>query len=482
MSKNLIYVLVIVIILLLIKKNLEMNKKSINLVKHKDLDSKYAHFSEIDKIDYFKYPKLLLASPKKYTLKKNEALIIPAKWWHWVKTPERSYSINFWIDKKIFDNPAKINHKNDIDFSVLNDELVTIWNTENDKKIYTSYFYDFLKKNEKNEYVITLENYNEFKENKIIKEKLKHQIKVPEIIRDINYDYNVWITSNRTDTGLHYDDEDGILCCLDGKKEIILYPPSDSEFLYPIATREWVNSPALNFRYNSYTFLNYMKGLSSGRFLFEMLRPEKNVLKIIDDIVSKNGINKTVWGLKKLNEFFRLEFYTYDLESTSNLIIESTDVFFNEPYIGNEKHYYYRFPDQNISLPFWGYGTYKLKNKVFRESKIFVLDSYQSFFDNYNDYMNRLGYSNISKKFKNIILNKYKCYEICIHNKHENQIFVQYLGISKESFIEFLSDNNYPNFLIERYSEGEYNINNEIAVIYDIETKQIIRTGFYGIV
>ena len=482
MKDTVVYIILILFLLVFLKNNISIEKKSINIVKHKDLDSKYAHFSEIDEVNYLKYPKLIFATPKKYTLKSGEALIIPSGWWHWIKTPVRTYSINFWIEQKMFREPKKINHVIKIDFSILNNEIVTVWNTKDEKKIYKNYFRDFLLKNKKNEYVITLENYNIFKENKIIKEKIKNQIKVPDVIKNINYDYNVWITSNQTDTGLHYDDEDGILCCLEGKKEIILYPPSDSQFLYPLTTRKWINSEALNCRYNSYTYYNSIKGLSSGRLLFEIIKHDENLLKIIDNFVSKNGINKTVWGLKNEQGYFRLEFYTYNLETKNDLVIESKDVFFKEPYIGKEKHYYYKFPDQFISLPFWGYGTYELHEKEYPESKIFVIDEYTSFNINYLNFMERLGYSNISEQFKHIIMEKYKCYEICVHNKKEGQIFVQYLGISKETFIEFLSENYYPELLVKYYSENEFFINNEIAIIYDIETKKIVRTGFYGIV
>ena len=96
---------------------------------------------------------------------------------------------------------------------------------------------------------------------------------------------------------MHYDDNDGILCCLEGKKEIILYPPSDSKYLYPLLTRKWVNSTALNFRYNSYTFIGYIPGLSSGRFLFELTRGEENILKIIGEITEKEQLIKI--GAKK---------------------------------------------------------------------------------------------------------------------------------------------------------------------------------------
>ena len=95
--------------------------------------------------------------------------------------------------------------------------------------------------------------------------------------------------------------------------------------------------------------------------------------------------------------------------------------------------------------------------------------------------MKLLGFNEIKYDFMNIILYKYKCYELCIHNKVTNQIFVQYLGISNRDFIEFLTANNYPDYLISHYTNSNYNINNEITIVYDIHSKNIIRTAFYGI-
>ena len=135
-------------------------------------------------------------------------------------------------------------------------------------------------------------------------------------------------------------------------------------------------------------------------------------------------------------------------------------------------------------LPFWGYCKFKKNNVYYEESRIFVIDNYPSFRDDYNLYMNELGYNDIKDKFKNIILEKYKCYQICIHNKTENQIFVQYLGISNKDFISFLNLYDYPshiiNFVQEQVGLDNYKINNEITIVYEIDTQKVVRTGFYG--
>ena len=48
----------------------------------------------------------------------------------------------------------------------------------------------------------------------------------------------------------------------------------------------------------------------------------------------------------------------------------------------------------------------------------------------------------------------------------------------------FLITSSYPDNIIKyvnnKISLNEYNINNEIAIIYDTNTLEIIRSGFYG--
>ena len=108
------------------------------------------------------------------------------------------------------------------------------------------------------------------------------------------------------------------------------------------------------------------------------------------------------------------------------------------------------------------------------------------FYNNYDNYMTKLGYKEIKEIFKETILTRYCCYEICIHNKKPNQIFVQYLGISNQDFLEFLKTNSYPNYIIDfvttNIKNGTYNINNEITIVYDMITQSVIRTGFYGVI
>jgi hypothetical protein len=51
-----------------------------------------------------------------------------------------------------------------------------------------------------------------------------------------------------------------------------------------------------------------------------------------------------------------------------------------------------------------GYGEYIKNNKIYKESNIFVIDSYKNFYDNYDSYMTKLSYDEIMERFREIIL------------------------------------------------------------------------------
>lgn len=43
---------------------------------------------------------------------------------------------------------------------------------------------------------------------------------------------NLWIGTRPTTSPLHYDDYENLLCQIRGRKEVVLYPPSDIDLLY----------------------------------------------------------------------------------------------------------------------------------------------------------------------------------------------------------------------------------------------------------
>ena len=493
-----IVVLILLIITLIISLNIHKIYESKNLYRHKNADSLYAHFSMIDTYNYFIFPKLILASPRMYTLTSGQSLYIPKHWWHWVKTIKKTFAINYWFINTVDCHPLVFNHTIDYDVSLLNNEIVQVWKSDEDDCSFAHIFKDFYNSGLDNRYVLTLGNYVVGDKNATIKNKIADHVTFPNnslFQHDENgYDYNVWVSSNKHDTGLHYDDEDGILTVISGQKEIILFPPSDSGYLYPYhMDYAWKNvNNATNFKYNSFTYVGDVCGTSSGELLYITCNNDKRVLNNVSKLY--NGLkNNLIWGFKKTNSNngnncnsdYRWEIYNYTLMEPVS--ITSFDVYKNQYQLGDEEHYYYKVDDgMPVQLPFWGYGKYKKNNRMHDESKIFVIDYYETFYANYDDYMIKMGYAEIKEKFKEKIFNKYSCYEICIFNKNPTQIFVMYLGITNVEFLEFLITNCYPNYVTEfvktQINRGTYNINNEITIVYDIRTQEIIRSGFYGVI
>jgi hypothetical protein len=467
--------------------------KSDNKYKHKNSDSLYAHYSMIDDYNCEIFPKLSLAHPIHFKLQKGESLYIPKKWWHWVKTTQRTFAINYWFNNKTEQKPFTFNHTIDYDINLLNSEMVSVWKSEKnygyayEDRSYETNFDQFYNSGDDNLCVLTLSNYYAGEYNTHIKNKLFDYVKFPvneKLLCDYSYDYNVWITSNKHDTGLHYDDEDGILTVIEGEKDVILFPPSDTEYLYPYQVDyKWKKLPALNFGYNICVNFGEITGVCSGELLYITCNDNVRVLSNISKLYDKYRNTNLIWGFKKNGDEYRWEIYNYTLND--KIKITSWDIHSNTYEISDEEHYYFKLGDESITeLPFWGYGKYKKNDVIYDESKIFVIDLYESFCKNYDEYMDRLDYELIKTKFKKIILEKYKCSEICIHNKNPNQIFVQYLGITNQEFIEFLTLNQYPeyiiNFVIEQVELNNYKITNEITIVYDMDTQDILRSGFYG--
>ena len=460
---------------------------SSNRHRHRESNSLYAHFSAVDQFNTELYPNLKFTNPIYFNLEKGQSIYIPKGWWHWIKTTTKSFAVNYWFSNNVELNPFIFDYYFELDTNKFNGQDVYIWNSsKHDEYFVEDSFENFYNSGLNDRYVLTLSNYINGENNSNIKNLIKPYVQFPSHDRfqyNGSFDFNVWISSGKHDTGLHYDDEDGVLTLLEGSKEITLFPPSDSDNLYAYNTKySWRKKSAINFLYNSFVIREPLTGLSSSEVLFKTCNGDVRVLSNISKLFEKHGCN-LVWGFKKSGNDYRWEIYKYDLQQDP--IITSWDIYENTYEISDVEHYYFKENTHTpLGLPFWGISKYKKGDDLYEESKIFVLDDYIPFKENYDSYMKKLGYDDISDKFKNIILEKYKCYQICIHNKTDNQIFVQYLGISNQDFLSFLNLNDYPshliNFVEEQIKLNRYNINNEITIVYEIHTQKVVRTGFYG--
>lgn len=463
-----------------------------NSKRHLDDNFFFAHFSKINNKNFFLYPELLLTSPKHIILNAGESLYIPPKWWHWIRS-DKSIAINFWcLDEcTTFNEPPHILRDKFVNRDLIVDKItkysksLTIWDHSTDET-----FTGRMKKEKDNNYIITLPGYGKTggKMNIPLLDYLKDDISKPKYFKDKDVDINLWIATGKHDTGLHYDDKPGILSVLEGKKYITLYPPRDSSYLHPYeVVPSWAKNKPYKVEYNVFHFDRELKNaLPSSRLLYESLNGTKYRSNIITELCKFP--DRSIWGCKKQGKHMRWEIYQYQYDindssivssllKNSDIIITSRDVYDTPEVIGCEDHIYKH--DSGLGYPFFGHGY---KNKDEPES-IFVLDETIRFKKNFGDYMKQIGFGVSVNKFSSY-QTQYKCKHICVHNKFNDQFFIQYLGITVEDFLWFLIKFGYDTHLIQHVLTNMRmyrDINHEITIVYDIKTGKPIRSGFYGI-
>src|SRR6056300_1981782 len=128
--------------------------------RHLDDNFFFAHFSKINKKNYFVYPELLLTSPIHIILNEGESLYIPPKWWHWIRS-EKSIAINFWcLDECTILNEPHILRDKFVNKDLIVDKItnynksLSIWDSSTNE-IFTGK----MKKEKDNNYIITLPGY-----------------------------------------------------------------------------------------------------------------------------------------------------------------------------------------------------------------------------------------------------------------------------------------------------------------------------------
>lgn len=470
-----------------------MKSQSLNFKNHSNCDSMYGHFSQIDDINNLtKYSNLKLTTPQIFILKKGEGLVIPKNWWHHVESGEKMLGCNFWTSSNLSKNPTKINHKIIFDKSKLENEPILSWksspNPSSQKPIK---FKDWFNSKNKNEYIWSLDNYRDLKENINIDKILLPQIEIPRILQETtnNFEFHFMACNKSHTTNLHYDDQDGVLCVVEGQKKITLFPPEDTKNLYPIEFKKypWKDSPAIDCIYNLNRVGTQIKGKSSASLLYETCKHNTGVLSSISKVIkifhgSNKVSNKTIYGFKQsLNESIydtKWELYKY-----SNKTIESYEIL-NErnkegKYIPNFMDLYY--------ISTIGRNTYRglvyRKDKKLTKRGNYIIDTYKGFKDNFDSYWDELNYpSNLYSWVKDEIIKKYKTDYFCIFQKNNSEFYCMFIGISNKDFLKFLIEYKYNQDLIDFYTQNDFNISNEIAIVFDKETKKPIRTAFYGII
>jgi hypothetical protein len=479
-----------------------------NIKRHLTNEYHYAHFSKITKSNWCLTPSYFFAHPKTVYLNAGEALWIPKGWWHWIESLDASIAINFWSEYSDYDSkdtPHVICDTYQTDGlrckirEYLSNTKVDIWQSDIDE-IKTD-------APTKNAYIISLPGYSTTdKLNKELFEHIDADIEIPPMF-DETVDKNFWISLGYHDTGLHYDDYFGLLCVLEGKKKITLYPPSDSKYLHPHSIiPAWASKKPVVFEYNTYTFVSELDSrynFPSSRLLYESIEDgNKTILKTISAVAER--VSDVVWGCKLKDGVMRWELYMYhylsdmsygkneklgnfsiggimlpdDIFTREDLIIHSFDIKLDSKPVEPELHMYYRLSD--FEKPFYGYGETVLNGTIVPESN-YVLDEQDAFYANYGKYMEKIKGEDDHCK---MLVRLYKCKDICVFNKNAQEFFIMYIGISLADFVPFLEKYGYPEKLISHvieYKNKYENIKHEIAIVFNKKTLDVVRTAFYGL-
>ena len=454
----------------------------------------YGHYSSIDHTNYLFTPSLLFTHPQRFTLNAGQSIWIPRKWWHWVRTDGLSTAVNFWISPKIGSSPIPF---------IITDfeqppELLTAIEESIDKSNSWNTSIDIINpshiNNNDNEYIITVKGLIRNKRfdsfNSKILETAKKHANIPP-----DSEMNVWISKGYNDSGLHYDDKDGILTVLTGTKQVTLYPPTDTPYLQPLNNLpDWANQRAAKVYYNMYHFDHFLPKTTkpSARILYESIHNKavlREVTKMKDEAKSP-----LIWGCKWQDGVMRWEIYAYHFNIHNNsynnpnlegfrlkektpCLIHSIDLLDRDDPIGPDIHYYYK-TSEGSDFPIFGTGTTGLETP----ESIFCIDTQDQMKKHFKNHFQKIGFKEENIERYKVLLDKYDCKQNAIWNKYKDQIYIQYFGISLSDFIQFLKEHKYPKKLIDHVSKHNYQeIEHEISIIYDLKTLQPVRTGFYGI-
>ena len=497
---------------------------SANATRNRDNNFGYAHFSEVDRIDLERFPDLANARPYRCVIQAGESLFIPRGWWHWVKTLEKCAAVNYWIESTAASvaRPELLRLWNGDSGVVANvtrllrgfSKEVWVWNSRENTETLRP-FQDFYQSRADDRCVITLDGYAKDlpdAKNQDLRRAVGEVLPVPPELRDVarsRVNLNVWLTAGKHDTGLHYDDADGWLCVLEGSKEVLLFGPEDSSFLYPLPVGpDWANSSADRIKYNTFEYLCPVEGWSSSRLLYESLKVYanfKSVFRAIDRYRQLFGPNRLVWGFKNLNGDCRWELYYYHYSihdrfqtdkslagslnpqldpswvAAPSTIIHSLDLFNREICEGPDLHVYQmaaRSPVHTLQLPFLG-DEFTVSEGVKGATHPFAYDTQRSFLENYPAHQKDLGFA---LDFRHLV-SLYQCQDICVFNKGE-VLLVLFIAIDFDGLLRFVARNNYKPAFIQHLHDhrSRYErLRHEVGIGFDATTLLPLRSAIYGI-
>lgn len=524
-------------------------------------DSNYAHFSQITESNKHRFPKLAKASPITFTLKVGQSLYIPRGWWHWVKSyGNRSLSINYWFNFAIACQPtsyggllnnwtASAKWTNDYLIEIAEKctpEGIWLWRDQFAYKEYMS-MRDFINRYSSLEtpkefaYLITLDDYecSLSANNHRLLDVLSKDIHFP-FAEDVDrYGCNFWMNFGGIDTGLHFDDNDGLLCVVDGIKIITLYPPSDSIYLapYPSAPIKLIPNYR-NFMANLYKDIGPMpvdSKIDSSYLLELTLQKAPTLAAYVRTLQDHFGQGRLMYGIKNHQGIIKWEFYFYGIDryytacQKRNLLFNTTEynrdlnlssylkfhygkdipeAFAKQDMFGSvlysvdfdediamtkevSKLNIYKVQTDQIQIPFVMAEYAALLNGDFDINSVQYIARFENLFDGTEVTLVKqcLKMGIEPSDIRNLIVfcdnSPYKCTTVNLVNKC-TEIGIYFFGISCQAFINFLIKYHYPPQLTTTALKYQRDISNfQLEVGFHLlkgsSSGIPSRTAFYGL-
>jgi hypothetical protein len=529
LGRALVVLAVVVLLVYILAFARERFAPSANLVRHKTDEYVYGHYSAITRQTKLLYPSYWLTTSRSITLEAGDSLWIPQHWWHWVKSEPQTVAINMWTTAiqenmpDVFLQPQPIRQCNY--FTKVLPQIksysgnVVVWNSQADVFTEAVPFSTFLSKQEDDKYIITLDAHATTPGNKFNHELYTHvasAIHPPALWKNITsknatVESNLWISSGKHDTGLHYDNSYGMLTVLQGRKHVELFSPSQTKYLSPLSTApKWATQTTpIKMEYNVFTQNKAACGkntLPSARLLYETLKVNngaENFIKLISLLQTKLQENNIVYGVKQvLGGAMRWEMYSYHYDKwdkskpsaagmdamlleapMDNVVVHSKDFVSigGKITMGPNTHTYKGIT--SLLYPHFGTGHTLGKNNLEEVESMYVISDRNNVLTNIDAFLQVLKYT-VAARTVVPLLKKYTCKDLALFQKYDGNVFIIYMGISVEDFASFLVEHKYPAHItrhvganISRYRD----IVHEVAVVYNLETLAPVRTAFYGV-
>lgn len=242
---------------------------------------------------------------------------------------------------------------------------------------------------------------------------------------------------------------------------------------------------------------------------FELMNCDDNFYDLVKLIQENLGSNKTVWGIKKMDDDIFWEFYFYNYEKKdpkiriSNILDITKPFFFLDAKL-NENIPYFMFsidikPEFFENKKLNGIHIYtKGQNKrtgglsFFLDENSIRLENHYAFYDPRTEMEEIISRIKLSMfiDFDKININEIllpelaDCKRICIANKQENDC-IYYSGIDINQFLFFLKRFEYPKEIISfieinksKLDHLQYDIGFDYKMVND--KLKTVKSGYYG--